>query len=213
MASETDIYNLALSHLGDVADVSDPDEQSMQAQHCRRFYPIARDAALEMGDWDFATRRISPALVDSPPPSSYLYAYALPASCLKARAVFDVAFGEINTQDFIIESIDDGTRILYTNLAEATLRYTVKVTDTTRFSPLFLDALGFLLASYLAGPIIKGQEGIAAGRAAYTTFTAQIINAKSSVANQQQQPQIMKASAIDARRGAWPADYPFPGDR
>ena len=50
MASEVDICNLALGHLGDNATVAslNPPEGSVQAQHCARFYPIARDALLEM---------------------------------------------------------------------------------------------------------------------------------------------------------------------
>ena len=48
MPSEVDICNLALGHLGDSATVAtiDPPEGSAQAEHCARFYPIARDARL-----------------------------------------------------------------------------------------------------------------------------------------------------------------------
>ena len=58
MASEVDICNLALGHLGDNATVSSisPPEGSAQAEHCARFYPIARDALLEMHNWNFAMR-------------------------------------------------------------------------------------------------------------------------------------------------------------
>ena len=59
MASVVDICNLALGHLGDPATVSsiDPPEGSAQAQHCARFYPIARDSLLEMHSWNFSTYR------------------------------------------------------------------------------------------------------------------------------------------------------------
>ena len=59
MASDVEICNLALSHLGDTATVAsiDPPEGSAQAEHCARFYPIARDALLEKHDWSWATRR------------------------------------------------------------------------------------------------------------------------------------------------------------
>ena len=59
MASEVDICNLALSHLGDTATIAslDPPEGSAQAEHCARFYPIARDSLLEMHAWGFATSR------------------------------------------------------------------------------------------------------------------------------------------------------------
>ena len=59
MASEVDICNLALAHLGDSATVAsiNPPEGSAQAEMCQRFYPIARDSLLEMHNWGFATRR------------------------------------------------------------------------------------------------------------------------------------------------------------
>ena len=68
MSSEVDICNLALSHLGDEASLAsiDPPEGSAQADHCAKFYPIARDLMLEKHPWKFATRRVllSPVDVD-----------------------------------------------------------------------------------------------------------------------------------------------------
>ena len=65
MSSVIDICNLALSHLGDTATVAsiDPPEGSAQAEHCSRFYPVARDAMLELFNWKFATRRATLALL------------------------------------------------------------------------------------------------------------------------------------------------------
>ena len=59
MASEVEICNLALAHLGDEATVAsiDPPEGSAQAEHCQRFYPVSRNSLLEMHDWAFATKR------------------------------------------------------------------------------------------------------------------------------------------------------------
>jgi hypothetical protein len=68
MASETDIVNLSLARLGDEANVAsiDPPEESVQAEHAAMFYPIARDAMLEMGDYKFSRRRITGATVTMP---------------------------------------------------------------------------------------------------------------------------------------------------
>jgi hypothetical protein len=67
VASEVDICNLALGHIGDSATVSsiNPPEGSAQAEHCSRFYPIARDSLLEMHNWGFATKRTNLALLSS----------------------------------------------------------------------------------------------------------------------------------------------------
>ena len=59
MSSVVDICNIALSRLGDRATVTsiDPPEGSAQADHCRRFYPIALKTILATYNWSFATTR------------------------------------------------------------------------------------------------------------------------------------------------------------
>src|SRR5437868_3345326 len=88
MSSEVEICNMALSHLGDSATVAsiDPPEGSSQAEHCQRWYPIARNALLEMHDWGFATTRALLAEVVSQFPQ-WRHSYARPSDCLKVLAV------------------------------------------------------------------------------------------------------------------------------
>src|SRR5687767_8634483 len=85
MSSEVDIANLALSHLGDEANVVaiDPPDGTVQASHCGRFYPIARDLLLEMHPWTFATRRATLAEVTNPVEDDWTYAYTLPTGCIR----------------------------------------------------------------------------------------------------------------------------------
>lgn len=185
MSSEVEICNLALSHLGDSATVAsiEPPEGSAQAEHCARWYPIARDSLLEMHDWRFARRRAALAEVINPT-NQWSYAYARPSDCLKMLAIlhtdapddYSQAFalaaasniqqdsqqGIYTPQRFDEESDDSGNQIILTNQDLATARYTRFVTDTAKFSPLFRDALAAYLASYLAGPVLKGTAGSAA---------------------------------------------------
>ena len=175
MASEIDICNLALSHLGDTATIAslDPPEGSAQAEHCARFYPIARDSLLEMHAWGFATRRAKLALLASGWPE-WSYAYAQPADALNIIAVLppnssddyssgvpDSAGGPYVPQPFSCEINETGASVIYTDQADAVLRYSASVSDPTRFSPLFTMTLSWHLASMLAGPIIKGDAGAA----------------------------------------------------
>ena len=151
MASEVDICNLALGHLGDNATVAslNPPEGSVQAQHCARFYPIARDALLEMAYWNFSMRRVAlPSLAMDWP--EYKYAYALPGDVLNIIAIQSndaaddystrfvptdtpfwshnyspvVAAGRYVPQPFTIETQADGSSVLFTNVENAVLRYT-----------------------------------------------------------------------------------------
>jgi hypothetical protein len=59
VASEVDICNLALAHIGDGANVRSitPPDETVQAEKCAIFYPIARDIALESHGWSFAVQR------------------------------------------------------------------------------------------------------------------------------------------------------------
>lgn len=208
MASEVGICNLALAHLGDVASVSSivPPDPSVQAGYCAQFYPIARDALLEMHTWGFATVNASLALLSNVPRTEWAYAYTQPSDAVNLLGVlasdaqddystgFPAAYpgmvigfplvGSYTPQPYSAEALVDGTEIILTNQANAVLRYTRIVTDPTKFSPLFTTTLSWLLASYLAGPILKGDAGVAAAQAAYKTFLMDFKEATESDANQ-----------------------------
>lgn len=169
MASVIDICNLALAHLGDKATVSaiSPPDGSVQAEHCSRFYPIARGVLLETHPWHFATRRIALTKISTTElPDSWTYAYSLPNLCIRPQAVLlSESTDDTLAQDYELESLSDGSSVIFTNVEDAVLKYTLSVTDTTKYPQLVVVALSRLLASYLAGPIIKGKVGTAVSEA------------------------------------------------
>lgn len=211
MASEVDICNLALGHLGDNATVAsiDPPEGSAQAEHCQRFYPIARDTLLELHNWNFATRRAQLAQVICPWPE-WKYAYAQPANTINVLAVMPPqanndysenaysgtgfgtttwdrrppAAGMYVPQPFSCETDAAGNDVIYTNQENAVLRYTVRVEDPTQFSPLFVQCLSWHLASMLAGPVVKGDAGAAEAKRCAAMMSAWLGKAMESDANQ-----------------------------
>lgn len=176
MASSVDIANLTLSHLGEsplITALSPVPSGGAWSKTMAVFYPIARDALLEMHDWRFAVRRQALSELDlgTDQPDTWDYAYALPSDCLKPRRVLvpgadDDSVGE----DFKTEIKSDGTQLIYTNAAEAILVYTKLITDTTKFTPLFTLALSRLLASMAAGSIIKGEAGMRVAAAQMQIF-------------------------------------------
>lgn len=178
MASEVDICNLALAHLGDRATVSSisPPEGSAQAEHCARFYAIARDMVLEAHEWGFATKRANLALLTDAPPPGFQFVYQMPNDCRNIIDLIDPnapTFYPINErcghwQDdaftmpavpYELEARSDGTMVIYTSLENAIIRYVASITDTTKFSAQVVDTIAWLLAAYLAGPVIKGDVG------------------------------------------------------
>lgn len=186
MASAVDICNLALAHIGNAANISAiaPPDGSAEADHCQRFYPIARDVCLESHTWGFATKRKALAALAGTPPDNWIYQYMLPADCLRPVAILMPSSTDDNdAQPFAVEALENGTRVLYTNVEDATLRYLSAITDTTKFSPTFVSALSWLLASYLAGPVLKGQAGVKAKESAYKVHLIELAKARSHDAN------------------------------
>lgn len=196
MASAVDICNLALGHLGDRATVAslDPPEGSAQAEHCARFYPLARDTLLEMHAWNFATKRATLAQLNSTV-EAWAYSYATPTDAIKLLYVLpsytttdnELVYNSDSTyipHPFVREVNETGADVVYTNVEDAVLRYIARVTDTTRFSPLFVQTLSWHLASMLAGPIIKGDQGAAEAKRCAAMMQQWLGQAKASNANQ-----------------------------
>ncbi len=200
MASVVDICNLSLAHLGDAASVSSisPSDGSAQADHCGRFYPIARDALLEVLAWNFATRRVVLATTANTPPTAWAYEYVFPGSCIRLHAVLPESGDENAPQNYMQGTDDDGRRVVWTNTESAVALYTHAITDTTKFTGLFTTTLSYLLASYLAGPITRDAGTKKSMYQAYMTELglAGIANNKAN-----NNPATKNPTWIDARGG------------
>ena len=84
MATEIDICNMALTHLGQkpVSNILNP--VSYPEQLCALWYPQVRDSLLEWADWSFATKRATLTAHLSPVPIwGFANAFHLPADCLR----------------------------------------------------------------------------------------------------------------------------------
>lgn len=151
MASVVGICNLALASIGHRAEVTaiSPPDGSQEAALCSRFYEHARDAALEAHEWSFATKRV--ALADlGTPPTGWDYRYAMPNGVIRPLRVVET--GTTTEQPYAIESDDSGT-VIYTDVENAEFHYVARITDPTKYSPSFTNALAWTLAAYLAGPL------------------------------------------------------------
>lgn len=185
MSSEVTICNLALSHVGHKASVAsiDPPEASVEAQLCAQFYPIARNRTLEAFDWSFSRVRVSlTPLVNTNP--TWQFAYARPSDAVRIlRLLPPESYDDSFEQDFTEESLVDGTRVIYSNMEQAVGVYTRLVTDPAKYSPLFITAMGFMLGSYIAGPLIKGREGRSVAKELLQLAMGEMSQAKASNAN------------------------------
>lgn len=178
MASLVDICNLALSRLGDEAGVNsiDPPDGSVQAAHCSRFLPMVRDSLLQAHAWSFALRREPLTAVAMPTGvNGWQYAYAVPNQCLHLLAVQlpdaeDDFIAALGTDDplrsgpgsppFLLETADDGSPVIFSDVQGAVARFLRRVEDPSRWPPLFVEALTWRLAATVAGPLLKGETGM-----------------------------------------------------
>lgn len=96
MASFLDVYNLALTKIDISQTVSSPNDNTLAAGTCNRYYDYARKYVLERAYWDFATKTAALALLldqSTLTQQSQLvfpgwrYVYARPNDCLRALAV------------------------------------------------------------------------------------------------------------------------------
>lgn len=211
MASVVQICNMALSHIGSEARVSSisPPDGSVEAGHCATFYDLARTELLEPGNWAFSLKRAPLAEVTNPS-TAWAYAYAKPSNCLRALRILrpsigitvfarDLAFAH-HADDSGSASFDVEGDVLFTNAPDAVLVYVQDVTDSTKFPASFTSALSYLLASYLAGPIIKGNEGARVGdamrqRALALADVSATASANASSAESLPQPTLLSVRA------------------
>lgn len=188
MSSVVEICNLALSHLGDDATIAsiDPPEGSAQAEHCATFYPLARNVVLESHAWRFATKRSLLAELVSDG-WGWQRVYAQPLNCLRVLSILPATAHETSeTAAFDVKTTSSDVVAIYTDLPDASALYLSKVEDSSRFSPLFVDALARLLASYLAGPVIKGDSGAKMAQTQYQAYRSILAQAINSDASQRQ---------------------------
>lgn len=173
MASDVQICNMALSHVGSDARVSsiNPPDGSVEAGHCATFFAQCRLELLELGNWNFSLARAPLAPVPNLS-TVWSYAYALPATYLRALRVLSKGTGltvfNLDTANYTPDEgesapyeIEGG--VLYTHEPDAVLVYVTDVVDTAKFTPSFTSTFSYLLAGYIAGPIVRGNEGAKLG--------------------------------------------------
>lgn len=199
MASQVDIYNLALSHIGTGTEVASTGERSQHALACNRFYEMTRDAVLRDFPWPFAKRIAALALVEADPNEEWGYSYRYPTDSLKVRRILSGIRND-NRQSrvpYVIASDATGS-LIYTDTSEAEIEYTAKITDPETFFPDFVMALSFRLASYIA-PRLTGGDPFKLGERAVKFYAAEMAQAQVSAANEEQAEEDPDSELIRAR--------------
>lgn len=153
--SETKICNAALAKIGSkrLNDLSE--DSSLEAIHCRTHYEMTRDSLLRSHYWRFASARVVLAQDATDPVFEWDNQFILPNDFLRLKSIYEGRFSDENLRSYALE----GQRLL-TNESTMEIRYIRKVTDVTKFDPLFVKVFILLLANELIGPLAGGDKRI-----------------------------------------------------
>lgn len=178
MRSLTQIANEAIAELPAHA-ITSLDDGSRDAEECAKFLPGIVSEMIGYHDWDFVRRRVALAEVTNDRPGEWSKAYALPGqmgSPIKlvrpqsATGQFAFATGEgLTLIDVIVTPVlfwpttqlphaaidyEIANGVLYTDLAEATLEYSLDTLDPSSWPALFQQAVITALAARIARPLL-----------------------------------------------------------
>lgn len=184
-ASKLGIWNMALARIGGayVKQLDSAFEPSREAQMCELFYPQVLKSLLSAHPFGFA-RKIAPLALkpgvqtnkglslmpsggvpypEGLPLSPYAQYYAYPQEALKIWGILPGGVaGRFNHCGFMHEyevlSNADNEKVVCCNLAQAYALYSYVEQDSSRYSPLFVEALYLALAQKLAGALSNEQR-------------------------------------------------------
>lgn len=149
--SSVQIANMALSNVGARSSIESLDEQSAEAKQCKLWYHFARTATLAAYDWSFARKRQFLAEHSEAPPEDWAFRYIYPSDAIAIRRLTNPAGYTDDAVAYHIEADSSGaTRCILTNLEEAEAVYTFDLDLPVLFSPHFIQAFSFELASHIA---------------------------------------------------------------
>ena len=208
MASELDICNLALLHLG-TSTLQTLNDGSENAKLLQLQYDNCRRSVLRDFPWAFADV-ISPLVLSTAAGMAYDYCYAYPLNCLNIKKITNTDLARIQRArperrvEFNIGLADDGrSKLIYTDLENASAEYTYDVRDTTVFDSLFIESLSYKIAFELSRVVTADA---ALSQELLQRYQISLSSAQHTNAVERYEHIEYPSSFLDARKGLriWP---------
>jgi len=150
-ASEVSICNAALQKLG-ATRITALTDNNKNARECNACYADLRDKELRKHPWKFATKRATLTPHATAPAFDYLYAFPLPADCLR------LLLPNRENLDWQRE-VHEGVQAVLTNESSSLeIRYIYRVTDPNQFDECFKDALAMRMAETMCEVLTQSNE-------------------------------------------------------
>ena len=151
MASEVDICNIALSNLGE-RPITARNDANQRARACDNRYDDVRDSVLRSHIWNCVLKRAQLTSSATTPTWGYDYAFPKPAEMLRLITVAENTSGD-NSYSFKIE----GENIV-TDSSTLYILYIERVTDTSKYDALLVQAIALRLATEIAQDLTGKTE-------------------------------------------------------
>lgn len=204
MASVVGICNVALAQIR-AGSINSLDEASLQAQQCKLHYQIAVDQCLSETDWGFnhELRALSALDIEI---HGWRYCWQYPSDCLRINGLVrnmedidrtnptpDSRYYEphITKHPRDLPKVEHrvfnvaGNRVIVTNEPTMRLDYRKKVDDPNLFSSDFTMAVSYLLAHYVAVPIVGVKDGMTLRQSNLQLYVAFMAKAEDQNASSQ----------------------------
>jgi hypothetical protein len=186
-ASQTEICNMAISHLGGSREIGDfTTDQSAEASACRRFWDVCRDKVLRSYPWGFAKKTATLALVALNPTDEWSYSYQYPSDCVMFRRIQSGTRLDSRQTRIPCEIVrGPAGKLILTDQANAVADYTERITETGYWESDFVLSFSLLLASYIA-PRVTGGDPHGMGKRAMQMWGMETSTAEADASNEQQ---------------------------
>jgi hypothetical protein len=199
-----DIYNVALSLIGNDGGIADPDnDQDTPAKACRTHWPMVREEILR--DFVWPRLRVNAetlALISSDPNGQWSYSYAAPANYARILRVLDADSPPIDTPAtqaaYLLGTRTDGSPVLFTNVEDALVDYTLMQTNVAYWDGDMVSAAAHLLASRIATKF--GPDAVRLGDRALKLYVWRLNQAQSNAQNEERPPLQPDGGALVAER-------------
>lgn len=200
MSSETEISNIALSHIGNSKEIQNlQTDRSAEGSACRRFYTPALEESLRDFAWPFTTKIADLGLVEEDPNDEWNFSYRYPSDCEMFRRILSGIRNDTR-QSRVTYKIgrDSQGLLIFTDQEDAQAEYTVREDDPDRFPSDFVMAFSLLLASYIA-PRVTNGDPFKLGVRAFELYAFSIAKARNNALNEQQDDEPPQSEFIRGR--------------
>lgn len=200
MPSDTEIANIAISHLGTGKDIANlTTGSSQEAKVMRRFFEAARDKVLGDFPWPFATKFVALGLIASNPTDEWAFSYGYPSDAVRLNRIRSGVRND-SLQSRVPYKIVHGAsaREIYTDQEDAEAEFTFCVTDTGRFPMDFVMAFSYYLAE-LAAPRLTAGDPFKLQERMDQFYQREITNAWANAANEEKPDERVDSEFVRVR--------------